>query len=454
MNILIAGCGKVSTEVLADLVAEGHSVTALDWDPAVLSAITDIHDVMTVCGNVSNCAILDEAGVADTDIFMAATGSDETNMLACFIARRMGAKHTIARVRNPEHSEQSQRFLREQLNLSMLINPEQLAARELFHLLKLPAAVKVETFSRLNFEMIEVRLKPDSVLDGMRILDMRAKYKAKFLICVVQRGEEVFIPDGTFVLKSGDRIGITATTTEIHKLLKEMGTLQKPARRVMLLGGSRTAVYLARLLTESGASVTIIEKDEKVCRDLCEILPKASIILGDGAQQELLLEEGLPEQDAFVSLTGMDEENILISYFAASQNVPTVVSKVNRDELVQMAQRLGLDSLISPKKSVSDMVVRYARALENSADSNIETLYHLMDDKAEAVEFVVSHELERPLLGIPLKDLELKPNILIAGIIRQRRAIIPGGNDTILLGDRVVVLAADRRLQELTDILA
>lgn len=452
MNIMIAGCGKVGTEVLADVVSEGHNVTALDIDPAVLGSITDIYDVMSVCGNVSNCDILIEAGIADTDVFMAATGSDETNMLSCFLAKRLGAKHTIARMRNPEHSEQSHRFMREQLNLSMLINPERLAARELFHLLKLPSAVKVETFSRLNFEMIEVRLKPDSVLDNVRILDMRAKYKAKFLICVVQRGDEVFIPDGNFVLKSGDRIGITATTTEIHKLLKEIGTLQKPARRIMLLGGSRTAVYLARLLTESGATVKIIEKDERVCRELCEDLPKATIIHGDGTQQELLLEEGLPDQDAFVALTGMDEQNILISYFASTQNVPTVVSKVNRDELTLMAHRLGLDSLVSPKKSMSDMIVRYVRALENSADSNIETLYHLMDDKAEAVEFVVRSEL--PFLGIPLKDLQFKSNILIAGIIRQRRAIIPGGNDVMLLGDRVVVLAADRRLQELTDILA
>ena len=452
MNILIAGCGKIGTAVLADLVSEGHDVTALDMDPHVLESITNIHDVMSVCGNVASCDILEEAGIDKIDLFIAATGSDETNMLSCFLAKRMGASHTIARVRNPEHSERGQRFMRKQLDLSMMVNPEMLAARELFHLLKLPSVVKVETFSRLNFEMVEVRLKPDSALDGMRLIDMRAKSRAKFLVCVVQRGEEVFIPAGNFVLKSGDRIGITATPAEIHKLLKEIGLLQKQARRVTLLGGSKTAVNLARMLTESNISVKIIEKDEKRCREICELLPRATVVLGDGAQQELLLEEGLSGQDAFVALTGMDEENILISFFAASQNVPTVISKVNRNELAAMAERLGLDSLVSPKKIVSDMVVRYARALQNSVGSNIETLYHLMDDKAEAIEFIV--RTESALLGVPLCELAIKPDILIAGIIRDRRAIIPGGGDEIRMGDRVVVLAAaDHRLQDLTDIL-
>ena len=299
--------------------------------------------------------------------------------------------------------------------------------------------------------MVELRLKPDSVLDGVRIIDLRSRSRAKFLICVVQRGDEVFIPDGQFVLHGGDRIGITATLTEIQKLLREIGLMQKQCRRVMLLGGSRTAIYLARMLSESGISVKIIEKDERLCRELCETLPKTVIVQGDGARQELLLEEGLPSQDAFLALTGMDEENILISFFAASMKVPKVISKVNRSELVSIAEQLGLDSLISPQKYVSDLVVRYARALQNSLDSNIETLYQLMDGKAEALEFIVGSESS--MLGVTLRDLTFKPNILIAGIIRNRQAIIPGGDDVILPGDRVVVLAADRKLRELSDIL-
>ncbi len=451
MNILIAGCGKIGTAVLSDLVSEGHDVTALDTDPAVLSDLSNIYDVMTVCGNVGNCEILGEAGVSHTDLFIAATGSDEANLLGCFLAKRLGAAHTIARVRNPEHNERNLRFMKQQLDLSMLINPEMMAAGELCKLLKFPSAIKIETFSRLNFEMVELRLKPDSVLDGVRIIDLRSRSRAKFLICVVQRGDEVFIPDGQFVLHGGDRIGITATLTEIQKLLREIGLMQKQCRRVMLLGGSRTAIYLARMLSESGISVKIIEKDERLCRELCETLPKTVIVQGDGARQELLLEEGLPSQDAFLALTGMDEENILISFFAASMKVPKVISKVNRSELVSIAEQLGLDSLISPQKYVSDLVVRYARALQNSLDSNIETLYQLMDGKAEALEFIVGSESS--MLGVTLRDLTFKPNILIAGIIRNRQAIIPGGDDVILPGDRVVVLAADRKLRELSDIL-
>lgn len=451
MNILIAGCGKIGTAMLADLVSEGHDVTALDSDPAVLSNLSNIYDVMAVCGNIGNCEILGEAGAARTDLFIAATGSDEANLLGCFLAKRMGAAHTIARVRSPEHNERSLRFMKQQLDLSMLINPEMMAAGELCNLLKFPSAVKIETFSRLNFEMVEMKLKPDSALDGVRILDLRNRSRAKFLICVVQRGDDVFIPDGRFVLHGGDRIGITATFTEIQKLLREIGLLQKQCRKVMLLGGSRTAIYLARMLSESGVSVKIIEKDERLSRELCDILPRAVIVQGDGARQELLLEEGLPNQDAFLALTGMDEENILISYFASSLKVPKVISKVNRSELMPLAEQLGLDSLVSPQKIVSDLVVRYARALQDSLDSNIETLYQLMDGKAEALEFVVSAESR--LLGVTLRDLPLKPNILIAGIIRNRQAIIPGGDDVILPGDRVVVLAADRKLRDLADIL-
>ena len=451
MNILIAGCGKIGTAMLADLVSEGHDVTALDSDPAVLSNLSNIYDVMAVCGNIGNCETLGEAGAARTDLFIAATGSDEANLLGCFLAKRMGAAHTIARVRSPEHNERSLRFMKQQLDLSMLINPEMMAAGELCNLLKFPSAVKIETFSRLNFEMVEMKLKPDSALDGVRILDLRNRSRAKFLICVVQRGDDVFIPDGRFVLHGGDRIGITATFTEIQKLLREIGLLQKQCRKVMLLGGSRTAIYLARMLSESGVSVKIIEKDERLSRELCDILPRAVIVQGDGARQELLLEEGLPNQDAFLALTGMDEENILISYFASSLKVPKVISKVNRSELMPLAEQLGLDSLVSPQKIVSDLVVRYARALQDSLDSNIETLYQLMDGKAEALEFVVSAESR--LLGVTLRDLPLKPNILIAGIIRNRQAIIPGGDDVILPGDRVVVLAADRKLRDLADIL-
>lgn len=451
MNIIIAGCGKIGSTILASLVKEGHDVVALDNNAAVIAELSNMYDVMGVCGNAADCETLEEAGIAQAELFVAVTDSDELNMLSCFFAKRMGAKQIIARIRNPEYNDKSLRFIREQLDLSFPINPEFLAAKELFNILKLPSAVKIETFSSRNFEMIELRLKPDSMLDGMKLMDMRSRFKGKFLVCAVQRGEEVYIPDGNFELRSGDRIGLTATPAEIHKLFRSIGVLQKQARTVMILGGSRTAYYLAKMLISIGTSVTIVEKDRELCRQLCELLPKAVIIHGDGAQQEVLLEEGLPSMDAFVALTGMDEENILISIFASSQNVPKVISKVNRDELAAMAERLGLDCIVSPKKMIADVLTSYARALQNSLGSNIETLYHIMDDKAEVLEFNAKADLA--LAGIPLKDLPIQANTLIAGIIRDRKSIIPTGEDSILPGDKVVVITADRRLQDLSDIV-
>lgn len=451
MNIMVVGCGKIGTTILESLVDEGHNVTAVDNDQAALTEVTNVHDVMGICGNGADCETLEEAGVSKIDLFVAVTGSDEVNMLSCFLAGKMGAAHTIARIRKPEYNDRSLDFMKQQLGLAMAINPDQLAAHELYHILRLPSAAKVETFSRRNFEMIELRLKNDSPLLGVPLNELRTRYQAKFLIGVVQRGDRVYIPDGSFVLEGGDRIGLTAAPAEIQKLLRAMGLLQKQVHNVMILGGSRTAYYLARRLLNSGNEVKIIEIDRALCDELSESLPKAVIINGDGAQQELLVEEGLRDMDAFVSLTGMDEENILLSFFASSQNVGKVISKVNRDELSALAERLGLECIVSPRKIIADVLVQYARALENSVGSNIETLYTLMDERAEALEFAVKEDAR--LVRIPLKDLRLRRNILIAGIIRDRTPIIPAGDDVILPGDRVVVLAADQRLQDLSDIL-
>lgn len=455
MKIIVCGCGKIGSTILASLVREGHDVVALDNSQEVITEITNVYDVIGVVGNGADYETLEEAGVDKTDLFISVTPSDERNMLACFLARKMGAKHTIARIRNPEYNDNSLGFMRQQLELSMSINPELLAAEELYNILKLPSAVKVEKFSRRAFEMIEVRLKPDSPLDGMKLIDLRAKYKAKFLICAVQREDEVFIPDGNFVLKSGDRVGITASPAEAQKLFRELGLFERQARSVMILGGSRTAYYLAKMLTNAGSDVRIIERDRALCEELCDLLPKAVIVNGDGAHQELLMEEGLSSVDAFAALTGMDEENILISIFAASRNVPKVISKVNRDELESMAERLGLDTIVSPRRIISDVLVQYARALQNSLGSHIETLYNLMDDQAEALEFRVGADFRG--IGIPLKDLQIKRGILIAGIVHNRVPLIPAGADVISAGDMVIVIskkdASGHSLGDLSDIL-
>lgn len=451
MRIIVTGCGKIGSTIIASLIAEGHDVVAIDKDSNVVADMTNMYDAMGVCGSGTDCETLTEASVQKAELFVAVTGSDELNMLSCFIATKMGAKHAIARIRNPEYNAQNLSFLRQQLGLSMAINPELLAAREIFNLLKLPSAAKIETFSRRNFEIVELNLKPDSQLIGIPLSRLRKEYKANFLICAVQRGDDVFIPDGNFVLESGDKIGLTAAPTEVHKLLKMLGLMQKQARNVMILGASRTAYYLSRMLISAGNSVKIIEQDKEQCRRFSELLPDAVIIKGDGAQQELLLEEGILSTDAFVSLTGMDEENILISLFASSQNVPKVVSKINRDEFISMASRLGLECFVSPRMTVSDILVRYARALQNSMDSNVETLYKLMDGRVEALEFNILPDCR--LINIPLKELKTKPNTLIAGIMRGRKIIIPSGDDCILSGDNVVVLTAGHRASDITDIV-
>lgn len=451
MNIIIVGCGKIGSTILESLVEEGHNVVGIDNDEQVITEITNLHDIMAVCGSGTDYDMLKEAGVANAEMFIAVTSSDELNMLSCYMAKKMGAKHTIARIRNPEYTQTNLGFLRQQLDLSMAINPEALAAVEMFNILKLPSAVKIQTFSQRNFEIIEMKLKENSALAGMKLMELRNKFNAKFLICAVQRGEDVYIPSGNFQLMTGDKIGLTASPTEIQKLMRSLKIEKRQAKDIMILGGSKIAYYLAKMLTASGNGVKIIEKDHDKCQELAESLDKVVVIEGDGAEQELLLEEGLDSLDAFVAITGMDEENILISIFASSQNVPTVIAKINRNELASLAARLGLDCIISPKKIVSDVIVRYARALENSRGSNVETLYNIMDDKAEVLEFNVRSDFKQ--VNIPLRDLQLKSNILIAGIIRERKPIIPNGDDMIMKNDKVIIVTSEQRLNDLSDIV-
>lgn len=450
MKIVVVGCGKIGGSFVSNLIKEGHDVVAIDSNSEVITQITNVFDAMAVCGNGVDSDTLYEADVASSELFIATTGSDELNMLSCFLAKKMGAKQTVARIRNPEYNDNSIAFMKNHLEISMVINPDMLAAQELYNVLKLPSAAKVEFFSHRNFEIVELKLKQDSLLDGLSLHELRRKYQVHLLVCVVQRGEEVYIPDGNFVLKSGDKIGIAATKSEVLKFLKMIDASQRQARNIMIMGASRTAYYLSNMLIASGSSVKVIELDRKKCEVFSEQVPGAVVICGDAAHQELLMEEGISSMDAFISLTGMDEENLLVSMFASSQNVPKVISKVNRKEFLSTAERLGLDSILTPKKIISDTIVRYARALQNSLGSNVETLYNLMDGEAEALEFKAVSDCK--LLEIPLKDLRLKPNILVAGIIRSRKIIIPSGNDSIRAGDKVIVIVAGSRLSDLSDI--
>ncbi|MBO4262568.1 MAG: Trk system potassium transporter TrkA, partial [Clostridia bacterium] len=403
MNIIVAGCGKIGKTILANLSEEKHDLTALDNDPSVVEEVVGAYDVMGICGNATDYDKLSDAGVKTADLFIAVTSSDEINMLSCFAAKRMGAKRTVARIRNTENNDSvSLDFMKKQIDLSLSINPELLTAKAIYNVLKLPSATNVEMFSSHRFEMLEFILK-DDYLDGVSLIELRKRTKEKFLVCTVRRGDDFYIPQGNFRLKTGDKIGIIASGTDTQKILKTLGILHKPTRDVILMGGGKTSYYLAKLLLESKILVKVIERDEKKCEDFLEALPGVIVIHGNGMDQDVLREEGIASTDAFVALTGKDEENILISFYAMSQKVPKVVSKINGEELSKIAEKLGLESMVSPKKIVADVIVQYARALKNSEGSTVETLYRIMNGGAEALEFNVLPDFV--YADIPLKSV-------------------------------------------------
>ena len=452
MKIIIVGGGKVGKTIIESMLKEKHEVILVDNDPAVVGNVTNLYDVMGICANGTEYEKLLEAGADKADLFIAVTGSDELNMLSCFAAKKIGARHTVARVRNSEYSTASWGFMKQQLEISMAVNPEKLAAEAIYDILKLPSATKVESFTARSFEMIEIIVKKGSAIDGMTLVDLRKKFSEKFLVCVVQRENDVFIPNGTFKVLSGDKIGVMVTNDDAHSILKKFGYPAKEAKNIMLIGASKTALYLADMLIKGRSSVKIIEKDPEVCDIVCERLSsKASVVCGDGMSREILLEEGVDGLDALVALTDRDEENILISFYALSKQVQKVIAKVNRNELSSISENLGLETTFSPKNIVADILVRYARAIGNSIGSKVETLYSLFGGNAEALEFNVEQDFE--FAGVPIKKLETKPGILIAGITRGDEALIPGGDDCILSGDKVIVVAKGERLCNLSDIL-
>lgn len=452
MKIIIVGGGKVGKTIIESMLKEKHEVILVDNDPAVVGNVTNLYDVMGICANGTEYEKLLEAGADKADLFIAVTGSDELNMLSCFAAKKIGARHTVARVRNSEYNTASWGFMKQQLEISMAVNLEKLAAEAIYDILKLPSATKVESFTARSFEMIEIIVKKGSAIDGMTLVDLRKKFSEKFLVCVVQRENDVFIPNGTFKVLSGDKIGVMVTNDDAHSILKKFGYPAKEAKNIMLIGASKTALYLADMLIKGRSSVKIIEKDPEVCDIVCERLSsKASVVCGDGMSREILLEEGVDGLDALVALTDRDEENILISFYALSKQVQKVIAKVNRNELSSISENLGLETTFSPKNIVADILVRYARAIGNSIGSKVETLYSLFGGNAEALEFNVEQDFE--FAGVPIKKLETKPGILIAGITRGDEALIPGGDDCILSGDKVIVVAKGERLCNLSDIL-
>lgn len=451
MKIIIVGCGKVGTTLAEQLNRENHDITLIDTNEEAIQNISNSADVMGVTGNGAVYQVQMEAGIQDADLLIATTNSDELNMLCCLIAKKAGNCHTIARIRNPEYSSEI-RYIREELNLSLAINPELAAAREIARLLRFPSAIKIEPFAKGRIELLKFLIPEHSLLNDMRVMDVVNRLKSNVLICVVERGNDVVIPDGNFVMKKGDKISFIASHQESADFFKKAGVDNNIVKSAMFVGGGKLTHYLCRLLEDTKIKIKIIERDEERCRQLSELLPKAMIIHGDGTDEQLLLEEGIQQTEAFASLTGFDEENIMLSLYASSQSKAKLITKVNKIAFENVINSLNLGSLIQPKMLTAEIILQYVRAMQNSmGSSNIETLYKIAADKAEALEFRVKEG--SPILGIPLEKLKLIDNLLVACINRGGTIITPRGKDTVEAGDTVIVVTTHTGLNDLTDIL-
>lgn len=451
MRIVIIGDGKVGFKLATQLSEEDYDIVLVDNNERKLKNAIDKLDIFCVSGDGASAEVQKEAGVPQADLVIACASTDEFNMLACLIARKLGAKHTIARVRNPIYYRQVD-LLKEDLHLSMVVNPELIVAQEINRLLIFPDVSKIETFVKGKVELIELPLLQDNPLIGLSLKEMYIKYQIKLLVCAVERGDQVVIPDGDFVMQEGDRLHITATHKELERFFKLLKRKMK-IRKVLIAGGGKVSFYLAKQLLSLGMQVKIIEINEEKCEALCEMLPKATIIHGDATDHDLLLEEGIDEADAFIALTGMDEENIILSFFAKKQGVLKIIVKVNEDRRMKLiSDDFGLNCVVSAKSVTADAIISYVRARHNSQGSaNVETMYRLIDGKVEALEFAIKSETN--YTRIPLKDLKLKTGNLIACIARNRNIIIPNGNDWIEEGDNVVVVTMENRIQDMQDIL-
>ena len=450
MKIIIVGCGKVGTTLAEQLNRENHDITLIDCDSEALQSISDSTDVMSVTGNGAVYQVQMEAGIKEADLLIATTNSDELNMLCCLIAKKAGNCHTIARIRNPEYSAEIN-YIREELNLSLAINPELAAAREIARLLRFPNAIKIELFAKGRIELLKFLIPKDSILDRMKVMDVVSRLKSNVLICAVERGDNVVIPDGNFEMRGGDKISFIAPHADCADFFRKAGIENNTVNSAMFVGGGKLTVYLAKALADTKIKIKIIEQDEERCRILSEILPHAMIIHGDGSDQKLLLEEGIRQTEAFASLTGFDEENILLSLYAASQSGAKLITKVNKIAFENVINALNLGSVIYPKMLTADIILQYVRAMQNSMGSNIETLYKIVADKAEALEFRVRGD--SPVLGIPLEKLRTRNNLLVACINRNGRIIMPRGKDTLEAGDTVIIVTTHTGLNDLKDIL-
>ena len=452
MNILIAGDGKVGSLLARQLSSEGHNITIIDSNAKVLQATVERYDVIGVQGNCASMTVLQSAGIREANLLIAATNQDEVNLLCCTTAHALNPKlHTIARIRDPEYTEQIYR-MRSVFGLSMVINPENQAATEIDRLLKYPGFLRRDTFAKGRTEIVELRVDASSKLNNVRLMDLRSIVRCQVLVCTVLRDGAAIAPNGDFVLKEGDRVFFTALSQNLTTLLKNLGILTRRVRNVVLCGGGRISYYLAKRLEKAGIGVKIIEKDYARCQELCELLPGADIIHGDISKQDLLESERVAESDALVTLTGLDELNMVVSLYASSRNLPQVITKISHTGNRSVIDSLSLGSVISPRELVCNNIVRYVRAMENQTGAAI-SVHAIADGQAEAMEFLVEENTRN--IGKPLREIKLKPNVLVVSIAHGAKTEISNGESSFEVGDTIVVITNGREaIRQLNDIFA
>ncbi|MFA5542565.1 MAG: Trk system potassium transporter TrkA [Bacilli bacterium] len=449
MKITIIGVGKVGKVVTEYLSNEGHDIVIIDTNADLIEELVNIYDVKGVVGNGASLDIQLEAEVDKADILIATTGSDELNILCSLVAKKNNVKHTIVRVRNPEYSKQME-FMYNELGVNLVVNPELEAANEIFKLLKYPSSSKINYFANEQAEIVELQLTKDSMLVGKPLYKLHSEFGVRFLVSTVERNNQVYIPSGNFVLEENDKIFITASHEDINTLFKKLKVFKQSSRKVMIIGGGKISYYLATQLIKNKIKVKIIEFDKVRCNELSDLLPEAEIIFGDGSDQSLLIEEGLKDVDAFVSLTGFDEENIIMSLFAETVKVPKVITKTNHHSYSNILEKVGLGSAVSPKYTTALQISRYVRSLGNTV-TQVRNLYKIVNDQIEVAEFYITETCS--FTNKTFKELEFKPNVLIACIVRDNKVIIPTGADYLLAEDSVVVVTTIKHLKEFQDVL-
>lgn len=451
MNIIIVGCGKVGQALAEQLNEEDNNVTVIDVDRKIVESVASRFDVMGVAGNGATHVIQQEAGITHADLLIAVTGSDELNLLCCLIAKKAGNCQTIARVRSPQYNIEAP-FLKDELGLAMVMNPEYAAAAEIARILRFPSAIKIDTFAKGRVELLKFRLPESSPLAGCAVKDINVKFNSDILVCTIERGDEAYIAYGDFVFEEKDVISIVASPRKANDFFRKIKYKTNSVKDVMIVGGGEIGHYLCEILLRSGMiNVKLIEKDPVRCEELADLMNDVIIINGDASDQNVLLEAGLQNSGAFVALTNLDEENILLSLFAKSVAKVKLITKINRIDFGDVINHLDLDIIIYPKNITSETIIRYVRAMKNTMGSNVETLYNIIKGKVEAAEFIIKED--SPIVGRPLMEMQFKEGVLVAAILRERKVIIPHGQDSIQVGDAVVIVSNHLALHDITDIL-